>query len=60
MRLILKTCSYSVMHMIVAISVAYILSGDWVVAISIGLIEPIVQTFFYFVHESSWKKISQS
>ncbi len=58
MKMLAKTLSYSVMHMIVAISVAYALSGDWLVAISIGLIEPIVQTFFYYIHENTWKKLS--
>jgi len=58
MKLLAKTFSYSIMHMIVAISVAYAISGDWVIAVSIGLIEPIVQTVFYFIHENAWDKIS--
>lgn len=51
-----KTISYAIMHMVVAITVAYILSGDWRVALAIGLIEPCVQTIAYFFHEKAWHR----
>jgi hypothetical protein len=35
-RQIKKTASYAVMHLTVAITVAYILSGDWPIALGIG------------------------
>ena len=54
---IAKTCSYSCMHMVVAISVAYALSGSWLIAISIGLIEPLVQTVAYAIHERLWERV---
>ena len=52
-----KTISYSMMHMVVAISVAYALSGSWLVALSIGLIEPAVQTVAYAIHERVWERV---
>lgn len=52
----LKTISYAVMHMTVAIIVAYVLSGSWKIALAIGLVEPCVQTFAYFFHEKFWHK----
>ena len=52
----IKTCSYAVMHMVVAIAVAFVLSGSWKVALAIGLIEPMVQTVAYFFHEKFWHK----
>ncbi len=45
------------MHMSVAIAVAYVLSGDWRIALGIGFIEPIVQTVFYSFHEHVWGKV---
>lgn len=51
---ILKTMTYSVMHMVIAITVAYLLSGDWVVALGIGIVEPLVQTVAYTLHETAW------
>ena len=55
---IYKTFSYSLMHMVVAISVAYALSGSWLIALSIGLIEPVVQTVAYAIHERLWERVA--
>ena len=57
MRLAAKTLSYGVTHIGVAITVAYALTGNLAVAIGIGLIEPIVQTAVYAVHEKAWERI---
>jgi uncharacterized membrane protein len=54
MRIIMKTATYAAMHLVVAVSVAYALSGDWRIALSIGLLEPAIQTVFYNVHERLW------
>lgn len=54
-----KTASYATMHMCVAISVAFLLSGSWKTALAIGLLEPCVQTFFFFFHERLWHKIER-
>lgn len=53
---IAKTMTYSVMHMVIAFLVAYAISLDWRVAISISLIEPAVQTVAYYFHEKIWAK----
>lgn len=52
----LKTASYAVMHLIVAIAVAYALTADWRKALAIGLIEPFVQTFAFALHERYWRR----
>lgn len=54
MRIIMKTATYAAMHLVVAVSVAYALSGDWRIALGIGLLEPAIQTVFYNVHERLW------
>lgn len=51
-----KTITYCAMHFAVAITVAYLLTGSWAVALSIGIVEPMVQTFFFNLHERSWNK----
>ncbi len=53
----LKTITYGIMHLTVAFLVAYALSGSLIVAMSIGIIEPFVQTGFYHLHEKIWKKV---
>jgi len=49
-----KTVTYCMMHFTVAIIVAYAISGDWAIALSIGVIEPLVQTAFFNLHERKW------
>ncbi len=51
-----KTVTYCIMHFTVAIAVAFILTGSWVIALSIGIIEPLVQTVFFNMHERGWNK----
>ncbi|WP_382167117.1 DUF2061 domain-containing protein [Hirschia litorea] len=55
-RDVIKTISYGVMHFTVAIAVAFALTQDWRIALSVGLIEPFVQTFAYSIHERVWQR----
>jgi uncharacterized membrane protein len=50
----LKPVTYSVMHLVVAVSVAYALTQDWRIALGVGIIEPMVQTVAYVFHEKAW------
>ena len=52
----IKTSTYGLMHFVVAVLVAFALTGDVAIALSIGLIEPIVQTIAYVFHERGWAK----
>jgi len=56
MRTLTKTVTYAVMHLTVAIGVAYAISGDWAIALSIGVLEPLVQTGFFALHERLWER----
>jgi len=55
-----KTLSYSLMHLTVAISVAFALTRDWRAALAIGLIEPLFQTVAFAVHERVWERIGRA
>lgn len=59
-RMLAKTGSYYVMHLVVAAGVAYSVTGDWVVALTLSLLEPTVQMFFYYVHERLWQRRAQA
>lgn len=50
----LKPVTYSLMHLTVAVSVAFVLTRDWRIALGVGLIEPMVQTVAYMLHEKAW------
>jgi len=56
---LLKTLSYAAMHMTVSISIAYILSGSWKIALAIGFIEPFAQTVCFFFHERAWHRFER-
>lgn len=50
----MKTATYALMHLAVAMSVAFALTGDWRAALAIGLVEPLFQTVAYTLHERAW------
>jgi len=58
MRTLAKTATYSVMHVTVAFTVAYIMTGRADIALGISLIEPGVQTFTFYFHERAWDRFS--
>ena len=53
----IKTISFACVHFSVALSVAYLLTGSWLVGSAIALIEPIVNTVAYHFHEKFWDRI---
>lgn len=55
-RIALKSVTYCLMHLTVAIGVAYALTGSWKVALAVGIIEPIVQTAFFTIHDRAWAR----
>jgi uncharacterized membrane protein len=56
-QIALKSVTYGAMHFVVAVTVAFALTGDWRVALAIGIIEPLVQTVFFTVHDRVWTRI---
>jgi uncharacterized membrane protein len=59
MRAWLKTGTYGTMHLLVAMAVAFAISGSWRVALGIGIVEPAVQTLFYTLHERLWGRLGR-
>jgi uncharacterized membrane protein len=56
MRRLAKTGSYWVVHITVAVSVAWALTGNLAAAMAIGLLEPTVQAFVFYLHEWLWER----
>lgn len=56
MKLYLKTVTYCLMHFTVAVAVTYALTRSWKAALAIGIVEPLVQTFFFNLHERAWAR----
>jgi len=49
-----KTISFALLHTTVAFSVAYLMTGSFVIGGAIALVEPLVNTIVYFFHEKYW------
>ena len=52
-----KTMSFAIVHISVAFSVGYVLSGSLLVGGAIALVEPAINTLAYHFHEKVWKRI---
>lgn len=59
LRTLLKTASYYGVHLTVAAAVAYAVTGDWLVALTLSLLEPTVQMVFFYLHEKLWERKTQ-
>ncbi len=54
-----KTASYYVMHITVAAMVAYAITGDLMMSLTLSLIEPTVQAAAFFFHEKAWERLAR-
>lgn len=52
-----KTASYYVIHVVVAAAVAYAVTGNWIAAMTLSLLEPTVQAVAYFLHDKAWARV---
>ena len=53
-RIFKKTLSYYIMHITVAMLVAYIITGNFWMALTLSLVEPTVQAVAFFFNEKVW------
>jgi uncharacterized membrane protein len=52
----LKTLTFAVVHFTVAFTVGYLITGSFVLASAVALIEPMVNTVAYYFHEMAWTR----
>lgn len=55
-----KTASYYLLHISVAAAVAYAVTGDLWMALTLSLLEPSVQAVAFFFHEKLWERRQRS
>jgi len=55
-RTLKKTASYYLLHITVAAGVAYSVTGDLLMALTLSLLEPTVQAVAFFFHEKAWER----
>ena len=57
-RTIVKTLSWRVTASLTTFIIAWALTGDLLIGVSIGSIEAIAKIFLYYFHERIWNNIS--
>lgn len=55
-----KTISFAVLHFTVAFTVAWVLTGSWVIGGAVALVEPAINTLVFYFHERVWRRIESS
>jgi len=55
-RHIAKSITYRILGTITTVIIGYILTGNIVIASSIGIIELVIKPLIYFLHERVWYK----
>ena len=53
----LKTISFAIVHMAVAFSVGFVMTGDLLVGSALALVEPLCNTVACYFHEKVWKRV---
>ena len=53
-RVAVKTSLYTVLHLALAVAVAFALTRDWRVALAIGVAEPVVQAVVFRMYDRLW------
>lgn len=51
-----KTATYYLLHVTVAALVAYAVTGNLLLSLTLSLLEPAVQAFAFFFHEKAWQR----
>ncbi|HEX8413572.1 MAG TPA: DUF2061 domain-containing protein [Sphingomicrobium sp.] len=56
---LLKTMTYLAVHLTVAFTIGYIITGSVEIAGLITLIEPCANAVAFFFHEKAWKRLAR-
>jgi uncharacterized membrane protein len=53
----LKTATFTAMHISIAFTIVYAMTGDLLVGGAVALVEPLCNSVGYFFHERVWEKL---
>ena len=51
-----KTATFAVMHIGIAFTIVYLMTGDFMVGGAVALVEPLCNSVAYFFHERLWER----
>lgn len=53
----IKTLSFATIHIAVAFSIGYMMTGDVLVGGALALVEPLCNSVVFYFHEKAWQRI---
>ena len=53
----LKTITFTTMHITIAFAVVYLMTGSAMVGGAVALVEPLCNSVGYFLHERFWERL---
>ena len=56
---LVKTATFALVHFTVAFAIGYLLTGSAAIASALALLEPLANTFAYYVHERLWARLNR-
>ena len=57
-RSIAKAASYRFFGSVITAGIAFLLTGEWSIALGVGALDGIAKMVAYFLHERIWARIS--
>lgn len=55
-RQLAKTLTFALLHLIVGFSVTYAFTGSVAIASGVAIVEPLVNTVVFYIHELGWQR----
>lgn len=55
-----KTLTFAIVHVCVAFLVTFAITGSLAIGGLVAIIEPMVNTFVFFLHEKLWNKVDNA
>jgi uncharacterized membrane protein len=52
----LKTVTFALMHISIAFTIVYLMTGDFMVGGAVAVVEPLCNSVAYFFHERLWER----
>jgi uncharacterized membrane protein len=52
----LKTATFTVMHISIAFTIVYAMTGEILVGGAVAIVEPLINSIGYFFHERFWAR----
>lgn len=57
-RAVLKTITWRVTASITTLAIVRVVTGEWMIAGEVAILEVLIKMFVYYLHERAWERVS--